>query len=217
MDLTWQQRLRALVITGVLVVHGIYALPRPHRVRTAELAQAEVREEISHWAELLGTDAETFGPLVVRVSGRASDVYQLIRRPFRAPLRFFGVGQAWAMFATPDTYPHRLEIDVRIDGTWEPLYRRWEPSPWLEGPLRNRRVRGIYDGATNKDTGAYWNFTRWVAKQAFLDVPAADRVRVRMFRTHTTPPGTPADPRDEPRQTRVLKRSAILPEDGLVP
>lgn len=217
MELTWKHWLRAGAITAVLLVHGLYALPRPHRIREADLQDIEVRGEIEAWADLLGTDVDTLGPLLVDFTGRANEVYSAVKGPFRPPLRFFGVGQAWAMFATPDSWPHRLEIDLRVDGRWEPLYRRWDAHPWRNGAIRYRRVRGIYDAAGDKNQGAYWNFTRWAAREALLERPDADAVRVRQVRTHTTLPGRPEDGKESVRLERVHRRAVILPADGLVP
>lgn len=217
MELTSRHWLRAGVITVVLLVQALYAAPLPHRLRARDLKEPEVQDELTRWAAALGTDADTLSGWLVPFTGAVADSARAVRAPFRPALVFAGVGQSWAMFATPDGWPHRLEIDLWVDERWQPLYRRWDPAPWRNGALRNRRVRGIYDGAADRETPAYWSFTRWVAREALLEHPEASAVRIQLVRTHTTAPGVAPDPDEEPRLIRVHKRTAILPDDGLVP
>ncbi|MEZ4317256.1 MAG: hypothetical protein R3F61_07120 [Myxococcota bacterium] len=215
--------LRAGCITVALVVHGIYALPSPRGIDEADIESPEGREEVERWRELLASLGVTYTHEELAAeslwwSNTLSDAHNTLQRPFRPWMRWTGTGQAWALFASPDTHPHRLEVYIH-DGTgWRAVFRRNHPTlDFLDATLRFRRVRGLYDGSTTNQRVPYWNFSRWVAKQAFLAYPEADRVRVQMVREHTTLPWEPADAEEVVKAKRIFKREAILPEDGLVP
>lgn len=138
-----------------------------------------------------------------------------VRAPLRPLIRVLGVNQSWAMFAQPDTYPRRLEVHVREQGAWRPVYERWDRDARLQPILRQRRVRGLYDAVQDETSVAYWNFTRWLAREVLLAHPDADAVRVQMIETHTTLPGEPVDKGVSTHLVREHRRSAVLPEDDL--
>ncbi|MCB9677582.1 MAG: hypothetical protein H6737_20920 [Alphaproteobacteria bacterium] len=213
--------LRAGLISLALVVHGIYALPSPVAVDDADLNSGEGREEVRRWVEMLNgigiaLTAEELGELVKTWSTRGANVHNAMKRPFRTWMRQTGTGQGWGLFASPDTYPHRLEIYVFEGNDWVPIFRRNDPElRFLDGPLRYRRVRGIYDGSTGRQRVVYWNFSRWVARRALLAHPEASRVRVQMVGTHTTLPWEKPDPTEVVRAKRVFTREALFPDDGL--
>jgi hypothetical protein len=214
---------RGAAIAVALVVHGIYAMPAPTRVTRADLDSAEGKEELGRWFALvqgLGlplTRAE-FEDVTMSWSKAGAELHTATRKPFRPFLKFTGTGQAWALFASPDTHPHRLEVYVRREGAWQVVYRRnTADHSWMDATFRYRRVRGVYDGSTGRSGPPYWNFTRWVAKRAMLEWPDVDQVRVQMVRTHTVLPWEPPDPAETVRLQHTHKRTAILPEDGLVP
>lgn len=221
--LTPRAWIRAALITLALVVHGIYAAPLPSRVTRADLDSAEGREEVDRWM----TFVEGAGIPLTRAqieettmawTGALADLHKALRAPFYDALKLTGTGQAWALFASPDSHPHRLEVYVEEGGVWRPIYRRNHPGlAWRDATFRFRRVRGLYDGSTGKSRVEYWNFTRWVAREALLDFPNATAVRVQMVRTHTVLPWETPDPRETARQVHTHKRTAILPDDGLAP
>ena len=217
----WSAWLRAGLITFALLVHSCYALPSPHAIDRADLATPEGKEEIRRWVDLLGSLGIDITPEELSVQTMAwtqwfNAQHSTFRRPFRPWMRYTGTGQAWALFASPDTHPHRLEVYVHLDKQWVPIYRRNHATlDWNDDFFRYRRVRGVYDGSTARQRVPYWNFSRDVAKRAFLDHPQADRVKIQMVRTHTTMPWAPLEPEETIRVKRVFRREAILSTDGL--
>jgi len=221
--LGWKAWLRAALITVALVVHGIFALPSPYGIDEGDLHTPEGKEEIRRWTSILGAvgvdvSVEQLSAQTIYWTHAIHAAHSKLRRPFIPWMKFTGTGQGWALFASPDTYPHRLEIYVLEDRKWRPVFVRNHPTlDFLDRTLRYRRVRGVYDGSTRTQRVPYWNFARWVARQAFVAYPKAGKVRIQMVQTHTTVPGEPEDTEEIVRVKRVLKRSAILPADGLVP
>lgn len=215
--------LRALAITCVIAVHGLYAMPSPVRVNRADLDSPEGRDEVTRWLGLLhavgvSISREELERETMAWTKSLASAHWEMKKPFQPAFRVTGTGQAWALFANPDSHPHRLEVYVREAGVWRPVYRRNHPElDWLDPVFRYRRVRAVYDGSTGKAGAPYWNFTRWVARRAMLEWPDVDAVRVQMVRTHTTLPGEPLDPAEAVRLQHVHERTAILPDDGLVP
>lgn len=135
--------------------------------------------------------------------------------PLASTLGRLGLNQSWAMFALPDTSPQRLEVHVHQGGGWVQVYDRWDAQAALQPVLRQRRVRGFYDTVDDEGSVAWWNFTRWVARQALLAHPEADRARIRMVRSHTTLPNEPVDPGTSVHLEQEHRRTAVLPEDDL--
>jgi hypothetical protein len=221
--LRWSAWLRAGLITFALLVHSCYALPSPHTVDEADLATPEGKEEIQRWVDLLGSvgldiTTEQLSQQTMYWTKWFNGWHSTFRRPFRPWMRYTGTGQAWALFANPDTYPHRIEVYVRIDKQWVPIYRRNDPElDWNDDFFRFRRVRGVYDGSTSRQRVPYWNFSRDVAKRAFLDYPDADRVKMQQVRPHPPMPWEPFEPEETVRVKRVFRREAILATDGLAP
>ena len=217
---SWTVWMRAVVITFALAVHCMIAAPSPHAVDKTDLRRPEGREEIDRWRSLLATlglkyTRAELSDEVVYWTSAINRVHRRLRSPFRPWLRTTGTGQAWALFASPDTHPHRLEVFVHVEGEWVPIFKRNQPGyDFLDSTFRYRRVRGVYDGSTHKQRIPYWNFTRWVARKALVAYPDADQVKIHMVRTHTTLPWEPVDLREKARAERVITREAAMSEDG---
>lgn len=225
MERSWRAWMRAGVITAVIAVHSMIAAPSPRGVDREDLRTLEGKEEIDRWRELLSSvgvevTRRELSDEVVYWTHAVNDAHRSLRKPFVPWLRATGTGQGWALFASPDTWPHRLEVYIYVEDRWVPIYRRNDPAPdldFLDDVFRYRRVRGIYDGSTEKQRVVYWNFSRWIAKKALIAHPDATKVRIQMVRTHTTLPWEAPDPSEKARAQRVFTRAALLPEDGLAP
>ncbi|MBX2801038.1 MAG: hypothetical protein KTR31_25385 [Myxococcales bacterium] len=214
-DLTSWAWWRALMITSVIAVHGIFVAPVPHVVTPQELTNPVSRDEVRRWAErftALGyaISAEELGERVVDVSGVVGGSHRKLKAPFRPLLRFTGTGQGWALFANPDTHPGRLNIRVkRQGGRWEHLYLQLDPElDWWKAPLSYRRLRGCWDesGFRRKPRAMYRRFAHWVADRIFAIDPEVTTVQVRTLRTHTTLPGEPGDDSVKPYHALTVQR-----------
>src|SRR5262249_8579107 len=113
--------------------------------------------------------------------------------PFDEYYALCGTMQSWRMFAGPHRYPTRLEIDVEQDGRWRAVYVQRNPEyDWLRARLDHYRFRPVlYRFGWYHDVPGYAdyeNFANWVSAHARGDFPAADRVRVRLYKARTASP-----------------------------
>lgn len=196
------------------------AIPFSSAVTASELKKPGGREEIDHWMALfdswgLDVDRSEFEAAVIDVTGRISAVDKATVAPFKPWMRLTGTGQAWALFASPDTHPHRFTVDGRsADGEWEVYFRRLDPEhAEMRDWFTYRRIRGIYDGSATKQGRTYKNFARWVARELMTRHPELDEVRVRQIRTHTTVPGLEDEAFEREEAVRVVKRADAFGED----
>lgn len=209
---SWLRNTRAFILLLVIVVHGIFAAPLPRAVKLRDMQRPAGVEEIDRWLSLFASVGFTparkdFEAWVVDSTSFWGGWHEAFKKPFRPVMRMTGTGQGWALFAAPDTHPHRLEVFVRVGGDWSLIYRRFHPqASWNDGIFRFRRVRGVYDSSTQRQLPSYKAFSAWVAEQALADYPQATGAKVQMVRTHTTVPGEPRDPKEEPRQVIVIMR-----------
>ncbi len=212
---------RAGLLALVLFVEGITALPIPHGVQKRALSEEPVAtEEIEAQRVLLAEVGihVTHAQLVdwAFASGTLwSSGYDAVMKPFNTLFRVLGIGQSWGLFTYPDTFPHQLVVEVRRShtGPWERLYAGLDPDhAWKHDILTYRRIRGVYDGQTDKPGPSWNNLTRWLAARACGEDPDVAFVRVSFRRFHTVRPDAPADSSAEvERQARVWSREQVLP------
>lgn len=210
--------IRAGILALVVGVHGIAALPLP-RVLKAEDAKTELaREEIGRWVRILRSagwdiDDEQLVAHVNTIGRAAMGTRRFVLAPFQPLLRLTGTGQSWALFAYPDRYPNRLEVDGKtLEGGWELLYRANDPGHTMLAPqLEFRRVRGVYDTASSRDAPGrvYDRFVDMVARQVFARRPDLDTVRVKMVQFRVSLPGESGTYPEKTRLTRLRSRDQV--------
>jgi hypothetical protein len=123
------------------------------------------------------------------VGGRVGRARWRLMRHFKPLFVITGTGQGWALFATPDSYPQRLEVWIGVGDEERRVSCRADARyPYLADVFAFRRVRGVFDGVSGKPKGTYRRFTKWVATRALADFPEAEWVRVQQVRTHTVLP-----------------------------
>lgn len=187
--------LRAVLLTLVLGWMVLLALPSTERLDHARLGTPTALKAVAQQWE---------------------QVRSALVLPITPVLRLTGTGQSWAMFATPDRHPRRLEVHVETDAGWQRVFRKNHPDDrFLGNTLRYRRVRALYDTTPDDGSVAYWEFTRWVGRRALLEHPDATRVRIRLLESHTPSPWEPADPEVAVHLERIHTRLALFPEDDL--
>ena len=204
---------RAFAITALLLFEGFRAAPFPNRVTAQDLRLPEARQELDRWmtvVDRLGLDLnrDDLIDLVKDLSGRGANIQKRVLKPFRPLIRITQTDQAWALFATPDSHPNRLEVRVRVDGSWQLVYRALDAEyRELAGPIEYRRVRGVHDLLRRESVG-FKHFCEWVAGRLFNEHPDADAAEVRLVRLHTTLPGEPVDPTEDVWIRRVVSKDA---------
>ncbi len=209
--------IRAALITAVILSHGLVSIPWGPRITAESLAKPGPQEEVSRWMDLvralhLPIDRPTFEQLVIDGSDLIITWDRWLTSPIKPVLRFTQTGQAWALFATPDSHPHAIHIAGRAesDDEWELLYGRFDREHTLLGSqISFRRIRGVYDGQSTKPGRLYRNLCRWLAREVFERRADLDEVKVYMVRQHTLPPWLPPDPETSIENVRVIKRSSI--------
>lgn len=205
--------LRAALLAVALGVHGLAAFPSPKKISRAQFDHPVAVEEVDRWVEVLaGLGVETTRAAVVdgvvSIGGRAVAVRTAVLGPAQPVFMLTGTGQGWGLFAYPDSYPDRLVVDgLGADGQWRPLFRALEADhDFLAPQLSYRRVRGVYDGHTERPRQPYENLVQWIAAQALHADPALSAVRVLFERSHTLPPTAPQDPVVKRRLKRIVAR-----------
>ena len=204
---------RALAIAAVLAVHGLKAAPLPRPMNEASFSRPEVREELQRWmglVEALGIplDRSQVKSLVKSIGGPVGRARWRAMKPFRGIFDLTGTGQGWALFATADSHPQRLEVWIGVGDEEVLVSRRADPAyPHLARELAFRRVRGVYDSVKGKPKGTYRRFTRWVAERTFEAYPEAEWVRVQQVRTHTVLPWEKEDGQEVVRYALTHERS----------
>ena len=204
---------RAALIAFALVAYGIPALPLPRSIKRAQFDTPMASEEMARWSRLVGAfgierSGAQLADLFFAVGTVAFEARREMVAPFRDFYRVTGTGQGWGLFTYPDSFPHQLCVDIRRGaGGWVPVYAGLDPAAdWNRSRLVYRRIRGVYDGSTEKPGLSYANFVDWIAGEAFTDFPEAEAVRVSFLRAHHTRPGEPQDPEKKRRWERVKTR-----------
>jgi hypothetical protein len=216
-------RLRAGLIAVVLLVGGVQNLPFT-AVSEKALKNPVAKAELESWQRLLSKvgiertvpelrmDAVGWGNGLADAKGNTL-------KPLKPLFRLTGTGQAWGLFTYPNTYPHKMIIEIRVDEAWVPVYRSLESEyDWKGGVFRFRRVRGVYDDNAWNTRQSYENFVNWVSRMAFEDFPRADAIQVYMERTRAREPNIETDTSLEVRLLRIRERNPVAePEPEFEP
>jgi hypothetical protein len=209
--MSWVRVRAALIALGV-VVHGFAAAPLPRSVKRSQMDTPMAKEELGRWvavAARVGVEITIpeLADWMTSTGAVAASARKAVMAPFGPWFRLTGTGQGWGLFTYPDTFPHRLTVEVREGRSWRTVYAGLDPdATWMRPQLAYRRVRAVYDGNTDKVGPSYEPFVDWVAAHAFADFPDAKQVRVGFVRTHSTMPGEAADPEVAARLLRVRSR-----------
>lgn len=209
---------RATALAIVVCMSLFLAAPWPRAITANDLKRPEAHQEVSLWLSTLDDwgwhwERKEFEIFLIENSARMAAPIRHIRPMIRPVLQIFGIDQRWGLFTSPDTYPHRLVIDIKHEkgAKFERYYTslKMEDSP-LASALAYRRIRGVYDGNTSRLGRTYGPFTRWVSAQVFSLEPSVQAIRVGFIRTHTTLPGEKVDIKKKPRLMRIHHRSEVM-------
>ena len=208
-------RIRAVLLALVILSQLFLALPMPHKVSESDLRKPEAKEELGRWMDLIRTvgldweEASVRRELISWTQWLANG-HKKLSTPLKPARTYFGIGQSWALFAAPDTHPNRLQVEARVDGVWQLVFRRVDSEHQMLGSqISFRRVRGVHDGVGARPGDIYRAFSKFVARGVFAEMPEADAIRVRMYSYHATPPHKPADDAVKLRHTVIVTREEL--------
>jgi len=205
-------KLRAALLALVLAVYGVAALPLPKSIKRADLDKPIARDELLRWTGILAEvgvvlTVEELTDHVFTVGEAAAKFRRFALDPFKRWLQISGTGQDWALFTYPDSRPHRLEVAIKDPDGWETIFAALDlERDWRADRFCYRRIRGVYDGSTEKGGAAYDLLAKRIGAWAFAEFPDATNVRVRFVRTHSVLPGETPDPEETPRHPRLQAR-----------
>jgi hypothetical protein len=210
---TWAQA-RAALIAVALLVNGLLALPLPKSVKRSSFDTPIAKEELDNWVDLLAvagvrTTRDALADHLTAYGKQTSALRSALVKPMKPWMRVSGTGQAWGLFTYPDTFPHRLVIEGRPSATapWQTIFAGLDPEhDFLASVFTYRRVRGVYDGNTDKPGSSWRNFTKWAADRVFEAYPEHQEVQVGFVRFHTVAPGGTPDPTVTRRHFRTHLR-----------
>lgn len=209
------RRLRAVALTVVVVANLVAAIPRV-KLTPEELADPELwTPEIAAWHQRTGLPEDQLRTISVSAARFWMHFVKALRFPFEPFFRYTHTNQQWGLFAIVAEHPERLVIEVRRDGEWERVYRRLDPAyTWHEEQLKYRRIRGIWDSVKDPPKGTYKRFSQWVARTAFAEDPAVDRVRVKLEKQNLTLPWEPVDDSVSYRAEKYYRREKLMAGDA---
>jgi hypothetical protein len=203
---------RAFILAIVVGVHGLMAAPLPSRMRAQERTNPDSLEEVARWTKALnklgiGISEEGLMDFSFWTGEVATTSRNFFLKPFRPLFRFTGTGQAWGLFTHPDRYPDYLEIYGKGQESWELIYKIHDTEyDFMAEQLAYRRIRGLWDGSSNKPKASYNYFVDWVARNAFESYPDLESVRVQFRRTRTFTPSETAYEVNKVRHRRIRNR-----------
>jgi hypothetical protein len=213
---------RAFAITLVLVLQLLDAVPLPE-LREHHLANPVAQQELRRWSAVL-TDAgvavtpKELAEVGLQLGSVATTFREAVLKPWYPFRRLTGTGQSWGLFAYPEPATGRLVVEgTGPSGTTEFYRAPGGNNDSLEHILEYRRVRGVYDDASDrpKPRKVYRRFGEWMAVRLMTENPELTVVQTRLDRhLIRTPDDGPPLP-DTRRHAQSFTRKN-LERDGLL-
>ncbi len=210
----WPQ-LRAVFVVVHLFAIFAMAFPAPGGgMRRSSWRNPTVQGEFAAWTGRLnavGVDIEQ-GELEDHLWTFASG-YMVVRgkvlTPFKPYYNRLGTWQSWRMFVAPHRFPSKLNVDIRRDGEWQAVYVMRDPQlDWQGHVLDHDRMRSaLFRYAWGHYRPTYYQLCDWLAKQARVDFPTADRLRCRYY-NYQSP--SPQQVRDGTQPTGTFKSNRVV-------
>lgn len=124
------------------------------------------------------------------LAGTYLELRAAVVTPFELYARYSGALQGWSMFASPQTEPVWLTLEVGDEAGYRTVYReRSADRAWMRRQLDHNRVRKL-EGRLGRGAydDQYHGLVRWLAVRAARDFPEAARLRARVERRRTPSP-----------------------------
>jgi len=205
-----------------LLLQLLDAVPLPE-LRAKHLANPVAQAELRQWSEVLRSAGVTvtpteLGEIGLQIGSAAGSFRKTALRPWHPFRQLTGTGQSWGLFAYPEPATGRLVLEGRTADGIETIYR----APGgrygaLDSVLEYRRVRGVYDGASDRPQPRriYRRFGVWVATRIMQSRPDIDQVEVRLDLHPVRTPDQGKPVADSRRHARQFSR-VTLERDGLL-
>lgn len=221
-----RERLRTFALIGYVAVCLVFVLPGGARLGSRAVWDSpHNHDQFAKWANTLSglgidTSAEALQQSLWKLTKRYLKTHSALMRPIAWIPMQLGFGQSWRMFSNPQTTPSRLWIEADSGNGFSPLYvSRSREHTWHRQFFEHHRVRKLFGriGRGGRDE-AYVALARWTARRAFRELPAAQRVRVRMYTWATAGPGPAPNVPNEPefgrsrgkfRHEQVFERNEV--------
>ena len=214
---------RAMIISIVLMLQLLDAVPLPE-LRERHLQNPVAQSELQRWTSTLqaaGVDItrEELAAIGLQVGGVAGMFRKRVLRPWSPFRRITGTGQDWSLFSIPEPAAGRLVVEGHTsDGTTTLFYRApGGRADALEAMLEYRRLRGVYDSASDRPQPRkiYQQFGRWLSAHLMAEHLDITQVEIRLDRHLIRTPSEPPSPPDVRRHARLYTRVA-LEREGLL-
>lgn len=193
---SWWAHLRGVLVALHIGAVCLMALPAPEGgMNRSAWSDPTVQAELLAWhgrLSVLGLDleAEELEDLLWEFARGYMEGREAVLGPLDPYYRHLGTRQSWRMFVAPHRNPAKLVVAVRTEGTWEVVYRSRDPeADWRAHQLDHTRTRSVtFRYAWKHYQRPYRRFARWLAREAAVDFPEADRIRVYWWRYRTLSP-----------------------------
>jgi hypothetical protein len=187
--------LRLVLILCHLLAIGLKALPNTNQYRRAsDWDHPSVMAEVKRWSSNLKSIGIDLPPLKLRrlafqAANNYGNFYLGLVKPFRPYYNYCGTDQQWVLFAAPDRFPPRIELDLFENGEWRPLYVPFEEHRWQSNLLESGRFRSAISRFGIPRFRRQGNrLGLYLAKLAATDFPKARSFRMRWTRRKTPSP-----------------------------
>lgn len=188
--------IRAVLIGYHVIAVLVLGFPAPAGVMNKSAwKEPSVQNEMRIWTQRANSvgfswTQEEFEQLLWDFSKSFLKIRKVVLKPFVPYAEYLGTRQDWRMFSAPHRYPSRIEMHVRIDGDWKPIFiSRSDEADWNRRLFDHHRIRRLnFLHAWRKYRRRYKTFTRYVARKAAVDFPEADKLRIRFYKFRTPTP-----------------------------
>ena len=216
---SWRMHLRgALVALHILAVCALSLPDLGGAMNRKAWKSGTVQHEIETWTARLvawGMDI-TKDELEERAWGIAESwtaARKQLLAPFEPYRKYAGVRQRWRMFAAAERVPARLQISIKTEGEWQPVYESRSPElRWNAELLDQERLRvAVGQAGWAHRKRLYKRLVSWIAAEAARDFPEASHVRVLYLRAPTPSPaellaGEQPEAKKQRAKTRSLEK-----------
>ncbi|MEL6342208.1 MAG: hypothetical protein AAFV53_03695 [Myxococcota bacterium] len=180
-----------LVVLFVIAHVGVttfQAVPLPRKILTDKAARRSGTQDTwIAWGQVLASVGLVDAPDAFADQMQAwNNTITEQRMKALRPLRFYyvhtGTGQSWRMFSTVRPRGARLELYVRQELEWMPVFLEHRVPQWRARLLNQERVRTIRTGFSKRNSqqkNHYNRFVNWLAREAATDFPDATHFRAQ--------------------------------------
>lgn len=194
--LSWKQGLVGAFVAFHLVAISLAALPAPPgSFSRDDLLDEDVQASVIAWNSRLNnlglnTTVDQLSDLLWQSGSRYMSLRQALLTPLAPYYDLCGTAQGWRMFVGAHRNPTRLRIEVHAAGKWQTVYQQGSREHnWMRTQLNHEHWRtviftiAVFGGKERQE-----QFASWAAREAMVDYPGADALRVRVYKSRSPTP-----------------------------